>query len=159
MDFDPERITYAQLVDVFWQEHPPTSGAWSSQYAHILFWEGEEQRAVAEASARKIGESLGRKVATRVRPLDRFYQAEDYHQKYYLRNTRELIREFDVMYRADADFVASTAAARVNGWLGGAGEACDLLAEIDSYGLSSEGRAVLLRRAGVAAAPGCAVNR
>ena len=95
----------------------------------------------------RIEAVLGRPVVTRIELLDRFYPAEDYHQKYRLRNTPALMQEFKAMYPADADFVESTAAARVNGYLDGSGTGCgNLRAEIGSFGLSESGRAYLLSR-------------
>ena len=146
-------------MDIFWREHSPTSAPWSSQYAHILFWADDAQREVAETSARRIAESLGGKVATQIRRLERFFVAEDYHQKYYLRQDNVLTRDFRAMYPSDADFRESTAAARVNGWLGGVGDAKDLLGTVDSLGLSDAGRDRLLGLVGrsTGSGIGCAI--
>jgi peptide-methionine (S)-S-oxide reductase len=73
-------------------------------------------------------------------PLEPFYLAEDYHQKYSLRSTPALEGEFRAIYPDLNDFVNSTAVARVNGFLGGYGSWDVLQAEIDSYGLSKQGR-------------------
>lgn len=86
---------------------------------------------------------------TQVLGLDRFYLAEDYHQKYYLRNSSVLAREFSAMYPSPSALRDSTAAARVNGYLGGGGDAKDLLNEIESYGLTDAGRKALLGSVGL----------
>ena len=69
-------------------------------------------------------------------PLTEFYLAEDYHQKHRLRSDRDLMNEFKAMYPAEEDFVNSTAAARINGYLDGYGTLEDLLAELPGLGLS-----------------------
>jgi len=87
----------------------------------------------------------GRRLATRIEPLKRFWNAEDYHQKYYLRNERALAADFRAMFGADeAAFQESTAAARVNGYVAGDGESSRLASELDTLGLSETGRARLL---------------
>ena len=145
VDFDPSRRSYADLLDVFWASHRPTSPAFSRQYASIIFTHDDEQQSAAEESKRAIESRIGR-VYTDIVPLERFYLAEDYHQKYRLRNSGRLYREFRAVYPEAADFRESTAAARVNGYLDGWGTREALEAEIASYGLSAEGEA-LLRRA------------
>jgi len=69
-----------------------------------------------------------------------FFLAEHYHQKYYLRQDRVLDEEFRGMYSSKSDFLNSTAASRVNGYLGGCGTLSDLKEEIDQLGLSEASR-------------------
>lgn len=78
------------------------------------------------------------KIMTEILSATDFYRAEAYHQKYRLRQDRELMKEFNTMYPADADFVNSTAAARINGYLDGYGTTESLQEELDGLGLSSE---------------------
>jgi peptide-methionine (S)-S-oxide reductase len=91
---------------------------------------------------------LGKPIHTEIISLSRFYAAEAYHQKYYLRSNKRLLKELQRYYQADVDLMNSTAAARLNGYLGGSGSAETLKAEIDRYGLSEEGRSELLKTAG-----------
>lgn len=140
VDFDPETITYGELLDLFWQSHDPTRPAYSSQYASLVLAADRAQLAEARASADRIEALLGRKVLTRIETLNAFYLAEGYHQKYRLRNTAPLMNEFVAMYPADGDFIDSTASAKVNGYLDGSGTPMMLDREIDKLGLSATAR-------------------
>lgn len=89
VDYDPERVSYEQLLDVFWENHDPTQlnrqgPDIGSQYRSVVFYHNPAQRTAAEISKQKLGES-GRypdPIATTVEPASMFYVAEDYHQQY-----------------------------------------------------------------------------
>ena len=136
MDFDPTAVRYEDLLQLFWTAHNPTAAAYSTQYASLVLAHDEHQLAVARSSRDRLEAVLSRPVLTKIELLDRFFPAEDYHQKYYLRNTPHVMREFSAMYGSDADFVASTAAARANGYVSGAGSCAQLDRERESLGLS-----------------------
>lgn len=110
-----------------------------------IFWHDAEQRRLAVASRDAGSRRLGREIYTEILPADAFHLAEDYHQKYMLRRSPELMADFAAMYPDAAGFVASTAAARVNGYLGGWGTAAALAAEIEGFGLSEKARRILER--------------
>ena len=109
-----------------------------------IFCANDQQKKLALASREREEKKRKIKIATPILPVAEFYLAEDYHQKYRLRQTRALMREFAAMFPNDKDFVNSTAAARVNGYLGGNGKLEDLQKEIDSYGLSQDAKQKLL---------------
>ena len=140
VDYDPSKISYAQLLELFWEEHDPTSRSWSPQYKAVVFAHDEEQKRLAEESRARIAKKLGKTVHTEVLPSGRFYAAEDYHQKYYLRGHRQILRQFQQYYPQAADLMNSTAAARVNGYIGGHGTAAAYKADIDRLGLSAAAR-------------------
>lgn len=133
---------YADLLEVFWKAHDPYHGSSTRQYRSAVFWEGEEQRRLAEASRARLAGGA-RQVATSVEPLRSFTPAEDYHQKHYLRSVREIAAAFRRIYPEERDFVASTAVARVNGYLGGHGGPARLADEIGGLGLEGEARVAL----------------
>jgi len=143
IDYDPSVISFEQIVDIFWKEHDPTSSSWSRQYKNILFYLGDEQRRIAERSRDLIAERTGRKVKTEVLPYAGFTRAEDYHQKHTLKRFRGLTDEMKAIYPSEKDLTDSTAAARLNGYLGGYGSCNTLKGEIDLLGLSEEGRSDL----------------
>jgi methionine-S-sulfoxide reductase len=143
IDYDPDRITYRQLLQSFWRDHDPTRSAWRRQYMSVAFYHDEDQREViletkAEAEARR-----NKAIVTEIRPAGIFFRAEDYHQKYYLRQHRQLADEFFNIYPQPEDFADSTAAARVNGYLGGNGTLDQLSSELPQLGLSEIGQAHL----------------
>jgi peptide-methionine (S)-S-oxide reductase len=145
MDFDPGRITYEQLVDIFWHSHSPEYRPWSWQYASIIFYHNEEQHRLAEETKFHMEESVKKlKIYTQIMHYSEFYPAEDYHQKYWLQQTPELIQEFHRIYPDFKDIVNSTAAARVNGLLGGYGTFDGTAAELSSYGLSTEANKLVM---------------
>ncbi len=89
--FDPSRISYNKILDVFWQCHDPTSlnrqGAdVGTQYRSVIFYTSEEQEKTAEESKSKAQKMFSAPIVTQIVPLTTFYGAEDYHQKYYDHN-------------------------------------------------------------------------
>jgi methionine-S-sulfoxide reductase len=148
VDFDPSRITYGALLDVFWAEHNPGSRSWSRQYMAAIFYHTDQQRQLALTTRDREAAKLGSKVYTEVLPASTFTQAEEYHQKYSLRGHRGILREFKAMYPQERDLIASTAVARANGYLAGHGTRQQLESEIDGLGLSPEARLALRKAVG-----------
>ena len=144
MDYDPGRITYSELLDVFWRSHNPARRPWSRQYKAAVFYHDEEQKRLAMESRERIAKRIDGKVHTEIVAYSEFYLAEPYHQKYRLQLNRDLMREFKTIYSDNADFVNSTAAARVNGYLSGHGTLSQLQAELNGLGLSAAGAESLL---------------
>ena len=92
--FDPERISYEQLLDVFWAMHDPTQvnrqgPDVGDQYRSVIFTHSEEQREAAEASRERAQQRFNKPIATQIVPLEKFYPGEDYHQAYYEKNGHE----------------------------------------------------------------------
>ena len=146
IDYDPARISYEELLQVFWHSHYPASRPWSRQYASIIFYHDQEQQQLATESWEREAEEYEGHIFTRIVPLTDFYLAEGYHQKYRLQSVPLLLNEFRAIYPDDTDFVDSTAVTRVNGYVGGHGTLEILQAEIDKLGLSAEAKEFLLKR-------------
>jgi len=119
IDYDPTLISYEQLLEIYWDSHNPTVQPWSRQYMSIVFYHNSEQRELAMETKQSEEARLGRPVYTEIIPFSEFYLAEDYHQKYYLQQLPELMKELATIYPNFADFIDSTAAARINGYVGG----------------------------------------
>lgn len=102
--FDPSRVTYEQLLELFWEVHDPTQvnrqgPDVGSQYRSAIFTHTPEQEAAARASKERLEAPSGRHpgaIATEIAPAPAFYMAEDYHQKYFekQRGGRSVFRLF-----------------------------------------------------------------
>ncbi len=119
IDFDPAVITYDELLAVFWGDHNPCGGQWSTQYKNVLFYHDADQKRRAESSRDRLAKNVTRAITTEIVAAGTFYRAEDYHQKYYLRRSRPLTQSVRALAATETAFVDSTAAARINGYLGG----------------------------------------
>jgi peptide methionine sulfoxide reductase msrA/msrB len=91
--YDPAKITYAQLLDVFWRHIDPTDGGGQfadrgPQYRSAIFYHDEEQRRLAEKSKAELARSgrFAKPIVTEIIKFSRFYDAEEYHQDYYKKN-------------------------------------------------------------------------
>lgn len=143
IDYDPERITYRQMLDMFWKSHNPARTVWKRQYASALFFENEHQEKLARETRDDIASMIEEKIQTEIIPLDKFYMAERYHQKYHLQGYEELMEEYRKFYPDINDLVNSTSAARVNGYTGGYADIDQLEAEFPLLGLSTDKKVFL----------------
>jgi peptide-methionine (S)-S-oxide reductase len=87
VEFDPEVVSYGDLVERFWQLHDPTQvnrQGWDvgDQYRTAIFTLDEEQAATATASRERAQQRFHKPIATRIEPAGPFYRAEEYHQQY-----------------------------------------------------------------------------
>ena len=108
---------------------------WSRQYMSAVYFHSEEQKKLAVETSNREAAKRNVKIHTEIVPASEFYLAEAYHQKYLLRQRPVLMKEFNAIYPATEDFVNSTAAARINGYLGGYGTFSALKAEFNNLGL------------------------
>lgn len=88
--YDPSKITYRELLDVFWRNIDPTTRDrqfvdTGSQYRTAIFYHTEEQKRLAEESKKQLDASgrFGKPIVTEIVPAGKFYPAEEYHQDYY----------------------------------------------------------------------------
>jgi peptide-methionine (S)-S-oxide reductase len=162
IDFDPAVISYEQLLEIFWRSHSPGQRAWSRQYRAVIFYHGERQKEMALKTRDRVAARTHGPVYTDILPAGPFTLAEGYHQKYYLRQSPELLAEFEAIYPTPEALAGSTAAARVNGYLAGYGSAAELQGELNDLGLSAAARRKLTELVGATArrsGPGCPVPR
>ena len=162
LQFDPSKISYNELLDMFWNNHDCTS-ARSKQYMSAIFYHSEEQQEKALASRDIFQTTQSRKIVTRIDEAQTFYNAEEYdysilikimvhaclclwfyllflvyfsyHQKYILRQNPSVLAELNL---SDAELITSHVAARLNGYLGGHGTQKQLQEELDEFSLSNK---------------------
>ncbi|HSP93702.1 MAG TPA: peptide-methionine (S)-S-oxide reductase MsrA [Thermoanaerobaculia bacterium] len=89
VEYDPSRVSYERLLDVFWENHDPTTlnrqgPDVGEQYRSAIFFHTPDQQAAAAASKEKLETSgkYKRPIVTQIQPASRFWRAEEYHQRY-----------------------------------------------------------------------------
>ena len=92
IEFDPAKISYDKLLEVFWQAHDPTTlnrqGAdVGTSYRSIILYRDKKQQLLAEKSKLEAQKDFKHPIVTEIVPLKKFYKAEDYHQEYYDNNS------------------------------------------------------------------------
>lgn len=93
VEYDPDRVGYAELLEVFWRCHDPTQVDRQGpdigrQYRSAIFWVDEAQRTAAEAARQDLqwSDRVQGDIATEIVPAGEFYRAEEYHQRYFEKN-------------------------------------------------------------------------
>lgn len=93
--YDPEEVSYGQLLDIFWLSHNPTTPNrqgpdHGSQYRSVIFYHTNEQKAIAEKSKKELEQSgkWSDPIVTKIVPAPKFWPAEEYHQKYHQKQER-----------------------------------------------------------------------
>jgi peptide-methionine (S)-S-oxide reductase len=93
VQYDPKKISYEQLLEIFWEIHDPTTlnrqGAdEGTQYRSVIYFHDDEQHKAALASMKAVAGRFRNPVVTELQPLEKFYEAEDYHQDYFRNNPK-----------------------------------------------------------------------
>jgi len=96
INFDPEIITFKELLQVFWQTHDPTTlnhqgNDFGTQYRSVIFYHDENQKSIAEKSKSETDNSgfWDDPIVTEISPYSNFFKAENYHQNYYQQNSNQ----------------------------------------------------------------------
>jgi len=91
--YDPDKISYAEILHKFWRQIDPTDGGGQfvdrgSQYKTVIFYHNEDQKKIADESKKELEKSgiFDKPVVTGIKPATRFYDAEEYHQEFYKKN-------------------------------------------------------------------------
>jgi peptide-methionine (S)-S-oxide reductase len=88
VSFDPAKIAYREVLDIFWQAHDPTTlnrqgGDEGTQYRSVIFYADQGQKEAAEESRAAAQKKHREPIVTEIRPLEKFWKAEGYHQNYF----------------------------------------------------------------------------
>jgi peptide-methionine (S)-S-oxide reductase len=91
VEYDPSKVSYEELLELFWKEHDPTQlnrqgPDVGTQYRSVIFFVTPEQETAAHASKEKAQERFKKPIVTEIRPASEFYRAEEYHQRYFEKN-------------------------------------------------------------------------
>jgi peptide-methionine (S)-S-oxide reductase len=133
-------------MKIFWSDHDPRSRSWSRQYQSAFYAHNEAQLQLALAERERLLGQSTREIHTVIEPLNRFYIAEDYHQKHYLQQFPILMREFEAYFNYFSDFNDSAAAAKVNGFASGRGTRSQLIHILPKLNLSAAAEKLLMDR-------------
>lgn len=144
IDFDPEQISFAELLDVFWGNHNSLRKDRSRQYLSLLLFHDENQEEKAQEKKRIWEQKLNGEILTEIVPYTSFNLAEDYHQKYYLKRYKSVIPTINSLFPDHDAFVHSTLTARLNGFVKGFGTWEGLKREIEDWGGSPEDRGAVI---------------
>lgn len=144
IEYDPSIISYKDLLEIFWNNHSPYYQSYSRQYMSLILYHNDFQKEIAEQFVKEKEDESGMRAYTEIRPLEIFYLAEYYHQKYFLKQEWEFYQIYKDIYD-DEEIVDSTATARVNSYIRGKGSYDQLKQEIDKLGLTEKTKAELIR--------------
>jgi len=106
--FDPSKISYREILEIFFSVHDPTTlnrqgGDVGTQYRSAIFYQSEEQKAVAEQLIGEFGKAhLWKKpIVTQILPMDKFYPAEDYHRDYFSQHPEQAYCQMVILPKVD----------------------------------------------------------
>jgi peptide-methionine (S)-S-oxide reductase len=106
--YDPSKVTYPELLEIFWKTHDPTTlnqqgNDVGTQYRSAIFYHSEQQKELAETYKKKLDGSgaFDKPIVTEISPISNFYKAEDYHQDYYNQNSDQPYCTFVIRPKLD----------------------------------------------------------
>ncbi|KAK0169885.1 hypothetical protein PV328_010519 [Microctonus aethiopoides] len=119
IEYDPEVISYNQLLSIFWNNHEyGVTTKIKTQYASLILYHDDEQKTIAEKSYEQEQSERGEILTTTIKKFEKFYPAENYHQKYRLQSHSYLLESFGLM--TPELIRTSPIAAKLNGYVSGA---------------------------------------
>lgn len=145
IEFDPLKISYADVLREFWQNHYPNRDNYKGrQYISLLHYHTEEQRQTIVAIQQEMEEQLGESIETEISPFSEFTRAEERHQKYYLKRYPKALEQTIELYPESEQLTDSTFAARLNGFVKGYGTKTDLLEEMANWSIGEAEKSFLI---------------
>ncbi len=111
IEYNPEIITYKELLKFFWESHDPTTlnrqgNDIGTQYRSVIYYVNAEQKEIAEKYKSRLSEGkiFEKPIVTEIKKLDTFYKAEDYHQNYYYNNKNQPYCSYIIKPKLDKIF-------------------------------------------------------
>ncbi|XP_077273671.1 methionine sulfoxide reductase A isoform X3 [Temnothorax americanus] len=137
IEYDPELVSYTHLLSLFWSNHEYSlTRKIKRQYTSLILYHDEEQRLLAEKSREQEQRKRGEVFVTEIKKFAKFHPAEDYHQKYRLQNHPWLIETSGLT--TPEILCTSTLAAKLNGYIAGAGTIDQFERELPNLGLTEK---------------------
>jgi len=118
IEFDPSKTSFEELLVMFWKNHDPTAVN-KPQYMSAIFCHDDEQLETAKKSMELAKKSFRKPITTKILRAETFYDAEDYHQKYLLRQHPWLLNSLDI---DPEELLDSHVCCRLNGYVAGYGD-------------------------------------
>lgn len=145
IDFDPEVIHYSDILTLFWDSHDAAKDRnyKGRQYLSLLFYHDTEQQKVANQVREDWEKNHSKKIQTEILPYTHFYRAEDRHQKYFLKRYPKALEAVSALFPTYTDYIDSTIAARLNGFVREYGLLADIKKELDFWGLNENEKYIL----------------
>ncbi|NBD25000.1 peptide-methionine (S)-S-oxide reductase MsrA [Paenibacillus glycinis] len=147
LDFDPRILSLEKVLDVFWRNHNPfnINDYKGRQYQSLVLYRDLDQQSVIQNVKNMQEEHGNRKLDTEIAPFNRFYLAEDRHQKYYLKRYPNAIDELSNLYPSPQELTDATLAARLNGLAKGYVNLQAILDEIRAWPIDEEEKGNMLQ--------------
>lgn len=144
IEFDPQVISYTDILREFWRNHYPNRDNYKGrQYISLLHYHNDEQRQTMEAIRKEMEVELGEMIETEIAPFTQFTLAEERHQKYYLKRYPKAIDQLTALYPNNEMLVDSIFAARLNGFVKGFGTKDSMRKEINQWSIGEAEKASL----------------
>lgn len=145
IDFNPDIITFEEILHFFWKNHNSNRGSYRGrQYLSILLYHDEKQKESIFKVKKELEEMRQEEIQTEIAPYVEFTLAEERHQKYYLKRYPNAIEQLHSLYPSTQMIVDSRLAARLNGFVKGYGTLAGLKEEIMGWDINEDSMSKLL---------------
>ena len=143
IDYDPDAITYDELIDIFFESHNETLRPYDQRVKSLIFYRNDDEREIAKA---KLDEVRARtpeneSVYTELKAFEVFYLAEPEHQNRSLKLEVSLYKELEQMFRSEDKILLSILVSKLNGYIYGYGDMEGALEVLEISGLSEASKA------------------
>lgn len=147
VDYDPQAVTYEELLRLFWHNHYPNRDEYKGrQYISLLRYHSDRQKELIKLVKSEMEEELGESIETEIAPFENFTLAEQRHQKYYLKRYPKALDQLKDLVENEDMLLTSTFAARLNGFVKGFVTRDALTEEIAEWPIESSARTVFVKR-------------
>lgn len=145
IDFNPLILSYEEVLLHFWKNHYPNRDQYKGrQYISLLHYHSEKQKEAIEKVKKEMEKELGEPIETEIAGFTQFTPAEERHQKYYLKRYPKTLDQLKNLFPTEDSLMASTFAARLNGFVKGYGTREGLKQEIADWPIEEQYRQYLI---------------